>query len=276
MYSKIALKLYALKKEQTIKSNAHFWREFNNLDKINDFDVDVQKYEQELKNNAISLVCSFDDEFPKSPTNLKVSEKPFLFAFKGDIKLLENITKNVAIVGVLTPTPDIIERERKIVECLVQKNFCIISGLAKGCDTVAHENCLIYGGKTIAILPSTIENIYPKKNAELAEKIVQNGGLVIAEYVTEPANRFECVKRFIERDRLQAMFVEKIILIASYVQGQGDSGSRHAMVKAREYGRERFVMYNEQTDKGSPIFKLNESLVEDGAAILTTKILNDF
>lgn len=159
MYSKIALKLYALKKEQTIKSNAHFWREFNNLDKINDFDVDVQKYEQELKNKAISLVCSFDDEFPKSPTNLKVSEKPFLFAFKGDIKLLENITKNVAIVGVLTPTPDIIERERKIVERLVQKEFCIISGLAKGCDTVAHKESLLNGGKTIAILPSNLENI---------------------------------------------------------------------------------------------------------------------
>ncbi len=179
-------------------------------------------------------------------------------------------------MGGLTPTQDITERERKIVERLVNKQFCIVSGLANGCDTIAHEECLINGGKTIAVLPTTIENIYPKKNAELADKIVQGGGLVISEYVTDTMNRFESVKRFIERDRLQAMFAGRIILIASYLQGQGDSGSRHAMSKAKEYGRERFVMYNEPTDKGEPIFGLNESLIAEGTTILTPKALNEF
>ncbi len=276
MYSQIALKLYALKKERVIKSNAQFWREFNNVDKIAHIDADIQKYAQELNENGISLICAFDKKFPTLPANLKPSDKPFLFAYKGDITLFANITKNIAVVGVLTPTPNIIERERRIVERLVQKEFCIISGLANGCDTVAHEECLVNGGKTVAILPSTLESVYPKKNAALAEKIVQGGGLVITEYVTEPMNRFESMKRFIERDRLQAMFVGRIILIASYLPGQGDSGSRHAMAKAREYGRERFVMYKESTDKGEPIFGLNESLIAEGTTILTPKVLNEF
>lgn len=276
MYSQIALKIYVAKREGIIKSNAHFWSKFNNVNKINTIDVVIQKYEQELNDSGVSLVCVFDEEFPNFPAKLKLSEKPFLFAYKGDITLLSDLTKNVAIVGVLTPTPDIIERERNIVKRLVQKHFCIISGLANGCDTVAHKESLLNGGKTIAILPSNLENIYPKKNAGLAEKIVQNGGLVITEYITVPLNRFENVKRFIERDRLQAMFAEKIILIASYAQGKGDSGSRHAMGKAQEYGKERYVMFNEQTDKGLPIFGLNESLVEGGATILTTKILNEY
>lgn len=159
---------------------------------------------------------------------------------------------------------------------MIQKNFCIVSGLAKGCDTVAHEECLSHSGKTVAILPTTLENIYPKKNTALAEKIVQSGGLVITEYITEPDNRYDGIKRFVERDRLQAMLADKIVLIASYLHGQGDSGSRHAMAKAKEYGKNRFVMYIEQTDGNRPIFALNKSLIADGAKIITSNALDRF
>lgn len=276
MYSQVALKLYALKKERIVKSNAHFWREFNDVNKINAIDIDVQKYNQESDNNDISLICAFDKAFPQLPDNLKLSEKPFLLAYRGDISLLANTEKNVAVVGVLTPTADIIERERKIVDSLVTKGFCIVSGLADGCDAVAHEMCLNCNGKTVAILPTTLENIYPKKNTALSEKIVQSGGLVLTEYINEANNRYESIKRFIERDRLQAMFSDKIISIASYLQGQGDSGSRHAMGKAKEYGRERYVMYNEQIDFDKRIFALNRSLIADGAKIITSRTLDSF
>lgn len=276
MYSQTALKLYALKRERIVKSNAYFWRELNDVDKINTIDIDGQKYEQELDNNSVSLICVFDKAFPQLPDNLKLSEKPFLFAYKGDISLLNHLGKNIAVVGVLTPTSEIIERERRIVKRLIQKNFCIVSGLAKGCDTVAHEECLSHSGKTVAILPTTLENIYPKKNTALAEKIVQSGGLVITEYITEPDNRYDGIKRFVERDRLQAMLADKIVLIASYLHGQGDSGSRHAMAKAKEYGKNRFVMYIEQTDGNRPIFALNKSLIADGAKIITSNALDRF
>lgn len=276
MYSQTALKLYALKKERRVKSNAHFWREFNDIEKINNTNVDFKKFEQEVEDNGVSLICVFDEGFPQLSTNVKLSEKPFLFAYKGDITLLANSKQNVAVVGVLTPTADIIERERKIVERLVQKNYYIVSGLADGCDTVAHEECLFCNGKTVAILPTTLDNIYPKKNIALAEKIVRSGGLVITEYISKPDNRYESIKRFIVRDRLQAMFSEKIILIASYLQGQGDSGSRHAMAKTKEYGIERFVMYNELTDAENRMLALNKSLIADGAKILTSKILERF
>lgn len=276
MYSQTALKLYALKKERRVKSNAHFWREFNDIEKINNTNVDFKKFEQEVEDNGVSLICVFDEGFPQLSTNLKLSEKPFLFGYKGDITLLANSKQNVAVVGVLTPTADIIKRERKIVERLAQKDSCIVSGLADGCDTVAHEECLFCNGKTVAILPTTFDNIYPKKNIALAENIVRSGGLVITEYISEPNNRYESIKRFIVRDRLQAMFSEKIILIASYLQGQGDSGSRHAMAKAKEYGIERFVMYNELTDAENRMLALNKSLIADGAKILTSKILERF
>lgn len=276
MYSQIALKIYAAKKENIIKTNAQFWRQYGDIKSIETLDVDTAKYEQELDDCGVSLVCAFDDDFPTLPRDVKPSEKPFLFAYKGDINLLKNTSRNIAVIGVLTPTQEIVKRENIIVKELVDRNFNIVSGLAKGCDTVAHSQCLAHSGRTIAFLPTTLNNIYPKNNKKLAEEIEQNGGLLITEYVTEPTNRYGNIKRFIERDRLQAMFASKIILIASYAQGKGDSGSRHAMQKAKEYGVERFVMYNEQTDKDKPIFGLNERLIVEGATILTSKILGGF
>ncbi len=93
MYSQIALKLYALKKERVIKSNAQFWREFNNVDRIAAIDVDIHKYAQELNENGVDLICVLDEEFPNIPTYLKLSEKPFLLAYKGDIASLKDIKK---------------------------------------------------------------------------------------------------------------------------------------------------------------------------------------
>lgn len=178
-------------------------------------------------------------------------------------------------MGVLTPTADIIERERKIVELLVQGGLNVLSGLAGGCDTVAHRRCIDLGGKTVAFLPTALDDIYPKENTSLAQQIVRSGGLVITEYIAPPANRYEHIKRFIERDRLQAMFAANVILIASYDKGQGDSGSRHAMQKATEYGVARYVMYNRSTDADLPIFALNRRLIDEGAEILTPKAIDE-
>lgn len=177
-------------------------------------------------------------------------------------------------MGVLTPTEDIVVREREIVGALTRKGLNIISGLANGCDCVAHRHCLDLGGKTVAFLPTPLNSIYPKTNAPLARQIVHDGGLVITEYIAPPANRYELIRRFIERDRLQAMFAANVVLIASYDKEQGDSGSRHAMQKAAEYGAARYVMYNQSTDSDRPIFALNKRLVEAGAEILTPNIID--
>ena len=273
MYSKTAVKIYAAKQHGLIKSNAHFRREFGSRESISRLEQDTGYYEQYLTENDISLVCAFDENFPVLPPCVKPGDMPFFFAYKGDISLLSDRSKNTAVVGVLTPTANIIERERKIVELLVQGGLNVLSGFARGCDTVAHKSCIDTGGKTIAFLPTTLDSIYPKENTSLAQQIVESGGLVITEYISPPANRYERIKRFIERDRLQAMFAANVILIASYDKGQGDSGSRHAMQKATEYGDKRFVMYNRSTDAALPIFALNRRLADEGAEILTPKAI---
>lgn len=220
-------------------------------------------------------MCYFDNDFPNVDESITLSERPFFFAYKGNLNLLKDISSNVAVIGVLTPTEDIVKRENKIVSQLVKNNICIVSGLAKGCDSVAHKVCLENCEKTIAFLPSTLNSIYPAENTSLAQSIVKNGGLIITEYIVEPKSYNENIARLIERDRLQAMFANSVILIASYRKGDGDSGSRHAMLKAKKYNRQRFVMFNQATDKSNPIFGLNEDMTKDGAEILTQSTIKE-
>lgn len=274
MNSNLAIKLYVMVKNGIIKSNAMFWREFSK-ENIEEFDIDICATEKELQEKSLNVVCTFDDHFPKIDKNIKNSEKPFLFIYKGNIELLSSTSNNVAVIGVLSPTPDIESREQKIVKELVKGDLVIVSGLARGCDTVAHKTCLSSGGKTVAILPTTFDGLYPKENEKLASAIIESGGLVITEYVNKPQNKYEGLKRFIERDRLQAMFSKAVILIASFRLGQGDSGSRHAMQKAKEYGKFRYVMFNQITDANKEIFALNQDLLNDNVIVLTEKIIKE-
>ena len=274
MSSNASLKLYNLIKTGVIKSNAHFWKEYYNENIINTFPCDLQEVKQQLEEKGISVISVFDENFPSVNVKLKNSEKPFFFAYKGDMALLNNVDKNIAVIGVLTPTNEIVEREQKVVKSLIEKGYNIVSGLAKGCDTVAHIESIKNNAKTIAFLPSTLENIYPKENIALVNKIVENAGLIVSEYVSEPKSKYENVKRFIERDRLQALYSKAVVLIASFRKGEGDSGSRHAFEKAEEYGKKRLVMYRE-SDSNDLTFGLNKDYVIQGEKVISLKEIEE-
>ena len=100
----------------------------------------------------------------------------------------------------------------------------------------------------------------------MAERIVATGGLIITEYCDEPHSRHEAINRFVERDRLQALFAKAVILIASYEGRDGDSGSRHAMAKASKYGHMACAMYNALTDDNARDMKLNRNLLASNQA----------
>ena len=122
------------------------------------------------------------------------------------------------------------------------------------------------GGKTIAILPSPLDAISPAAHREMAHRIVEEGGLVISEYYNGPRSRHEAINRYVERDRLQALFAKAVVLIASYEGRDGDSGSRHAMGKAHSYGHLACAMYDETIDSEVLEMKLNRSLLSQQKA----------
>lgn len=261
MYSKVGVKIYSTIKQGIIKSRKEFWERYFDINYWENLNIATEQEEMYLNKNKLNLICIFDNEFPYIDEKVKQQDKPFLFAYVGDISLLNEINNNIAVIGVLNPSENIESREKEIVGILTENNQNIVSGLAIGCDTVAHKVCTQNGRKTIAFLPSTLENIYPKENKNLANEIAKNGGLVATECVIEPKNKYESIGRFVERDRLQVMFVKSVVLIASFRKGEGDSGSRHALAKAKQYGVKRYVMYNEQTDNDNKMFGLNKDLL---------------
>ena len=98
----------------------------------------------------------------------------------GNIKLLNK--KGISIVGSRSNTQYGEKMCIEFTKNLTEYNLIIISGLAIGIDSIAHKTCLKYSGKTIAVLPCGLNNIYPKQNIELAKKIIKDGGLLITEY----------------------------------------------------------------------------------------------
>jgi DNA processing protein len=227
-----------------------------------------------------------DENFPKYRGNVKDSEQPIFLFYKGDISLLEIENKIITVIGLLNPDSTIEKREQKIVAEIIKKEIIIASGLAFGCDSIAHKQAL-KGGKTIAILPSTLNNILPAKNKSLAFEIVEEGGLLITEYYEEFKSPMELSSRYKERDRLQALFCDTIILAASYAQDSAtrwkivgqklDSGARLAMGYAKEYNIPRAVMYNQNIDMDNPMFDLNRQLISEqkDITILTQKSLEE-
>lgn len=218
--------------------------------------------EQELRRMpSVDGAVAFEEQgFPHcyNGVEVKPSHQPVVLFYRGDLSLLSGDKPPVAVIGLLTPSPEIEEAERMVVREFVSQGAIVVSGLANGCDSIAHHETLECGGKTVAILPSTLEHIVPKSNADLASRIVAEGGLLITEYYTEPERR-EQTSHYIERDRLQALFSNCVVLSASYAENKegNDSGSRHAMARALEYGIDRAVIYNEARHRGNPMFDLN-------------------
>lgn len=247
------------------------------------FNKEKEKIQQELEEaEGINFIVFCDEDFPKKNLqNQNLQEDyPIFLAYKGDIKLLKQERIGIAVIGLTNPTQEIEEMEKEIIKCLEDENINLVSGLAFGCDQIAHEESLKINLPNIAILPSTIQNILPKKNQDLANQIAQEG-LLLSEYYREPKDHYEQIARYIKRDRLQALFSDMVILIASYSSKDTqkdkklDSGAKHAMQKAKDYGTKRAVMYDEKFAENE-MFNLNRDLIKEALeGIKETKQINE-
>lgn len=224
----------------------------------------------QLKNSVDGVVAIGDANFPPLRGTVKPADKPFALFYKGDISLLSQENLNIAIIGVLNPDDKIELTERMVTTEILKHNATIVSGLALGCDSIAHKTALENGGKTIAILPSAHDNILPKENVELAERIVEEGGLLISEYYEAPKSRNDMISRFVVRDRLQALFSDAVLLAASYAPNNlgNDCGSRHAMEKAKAYGIKRGVIYNDNKHRNIAMYDLNRQILGEDSSVI--------
>jgi len=215
------------------------------------------------------IVALGDDDFPPHKGVVKDSEKPIFIFYRGNLSLLMEESKSIAVIGLLNPDHEIEAVERKLVARMVENGAIIVSGLALGCDTIAHRQTLDSKGHTVAILPGPLNNVLPAQNRGLAEEIVRNDGLLISEYLTSAKSKMELIGRYQERDRLQALYSNSIVLTASYAKNDigNDSGSRLAMGYARDYAIPRVVIYDEEKDSNDPKFDLNRQIIGEDTSV---------
>ena len=116
---------------------------------------------------------------------------------EGNLQLLNST--GIAVIGTRNPSDYGKRMCKAFTKELVKYGITIISGMARGIDTIAHKTCLENGGKTIAVLPCGLENIFPKPNERLYKDIINYGGVAITEYSSKEKAE---PKKFLERNRI--------------------------------------------------------------------------
>lgn len=122
-----------------------------------------------------------DEDYPSRLS--KINGEPKVLYVKGDYSLLSKIS--IAIVGSRKCDEYGKVQAKRFASYLSQKNICIISGLASGIDTMAHLYSMENIGKTVAVIASGFEHIYPTENQILFNKILENGGAVVSEFAPD-------------------------------------------------------------------------------------------
>lgn len=158
--------------------------------------IDPEKALYGVENRGINYVTLEDDKYPKLLK--QIEDPPAVLYYKGDLFGC-NLERTVAVVGSRKTTYHAKEAVSKILSELSGTDICIVSGLAAGIDTSAHTAALENNLKTIGVIASGFDFIYPTSNKNLYEKIEKGGGAVVTEYYPT----FQPLKfRFPQRNRI--------------------------------------------------------------------------
>ncbi len=217
----------------------------------------------EIEENNISIVCITDKNYP--PLLKLTKDAPVFLYCKGNLSLLTS-SNNIAVVGTRNNTSYGKLITEKTVQFLCLNDYTIVSGLALGIDTIAHQEALDVEGKTISVLVD-VDNIQPSSNRELAEKILKQDGLLISE---EPPGTRIIPSLFAKRDRIQSGLSLAVFAIETSIDG----GTMHAVRSAEKENRPIFVPnINKIGHKDISIEQLSgiKYLIEENKAVPYTK-----
>lgn len=189
-----------------------------------------EKALERVYREGISLVTYEEEDYPE---NLKtIDDPPPILFYRG--RLERNDRSAVAIVGSRTPTPNGVYNAEELGASLGAQGVTTVSGLARGIDTAAHRGTLRGGGRTIAVLGSGINLIYPPENEPLAEQISENGAVISEFPLDMPPNP----GNFPARNRIISGLSQGVLV----VEAAKDSGSLITAGMALEQGREVFAV----------------------------------
>ena len=214
---------------------------------------------EEIARAAAASVTIVSGEDASYPGRLKeIYDPPLVLYVRGDPEVL--MRPGIAMVGTRHPTPYGSGMAERLACDLAAQGLVIISGMARGVDTASHRGAITAKGKTVAVLGTGVDVIYPKENSRLAEHILALGGCLISEFAM---GTFAAPQNFPIRNRiLSGMSVGVLVVEAAEY-----SGTRITARCALEQNRDVFAVPGNVTNKNSwgP-----NTLIKQGAKLVAT------
>ncbi len=215
---------------------------------------DVEREEKKLADAGATFITTRDDAYPKL---LRQIHDPPIGLYRKGAYAFEH--PGIAIVGSRRTTLYGQAVAKKLGTELAERGFCVVSGLARGIDTAAHEGALAAGGRTAAVLGNGLDIIYPPENLELYRRIADHGA-VVSEF---PFGRRADRQSFAMRNRIISGICEAIVVVESDVDGG-------AMITARFAGEHGRLIFAVPGRIDQPSSRGCHQLIRDGAALLTS------
>ena len=217
------------------------------------------EYEEKLAKNQVTFLTSFDSSYPSPLSSL--SNPPFVLYVKGESDVNSFMQQNViAVVGTRRITSYGRQVTEMITRDLVGSGCVIVSGLAMGVDTVAHQVTLNNGGKTIAVLGCGVDCCHPTVNQRLYQDIISSGGTILSEF---PLQQAPSKGSFPSRNRIIAGLSQAIVV----TEGTEDSGALITAKDAFTCQRKVFAVPGPVTSRLS---RGPNSLLSKGAILATS------
>jgi DNA processing protein len=186
---------------------------------------------------GIRVYGFFDEGFPLRLQG--IPSRPAVLWVRGELPPVK--VRGVAVVGTRTPSVESKEATRQAVLQLPPDEWVVVSGLAAGIDTVAHEAALDAGILTTAVLGSGVDSPSPTENLDLADRILAAGGCLVSE---QPPSELVSPASLVQRNRLQAGLSEAVIVGEMGIEG----GTAHTVRYAVEQGREVLCLVDSHGD----------------------------
>ncbi len=194
---------------------------------------DLERYEDTIarhEERGVRVITVLDEDYP---TNLRqvYNRPPFLFVRGG---LRERDSRAIAVVGTRQASVEGLEQARRLSQELARNDVTVLSGLARGIDGAAHRAALDAGGRTVAVMGTGIDRIYPAEHQQLAEEILHAGALVSQFWPEAPPTRMSFPMRNVV---MSGMAVGTVVIEAS-----ATSGARMQARLALEHGKRLFLV----------------------------------
>jgi len=182
----------------------------------------------------------------------------------GDVNLLR-AGRRVSVVGSRSASGEGLSRTKRLARMLVERGVVVVSGLAEGVDTVAHTTAIESGGRTIAVLGTPLDKVYPAQNRALQERIMREQ-LAVSQFASGLAGGRHC---FPMRNRTMALLSDATVI----VEARDGSGTIHQGWEALRLGRPLFLLESTIKTEG---LEWPAELLAYGAEVLSEKTVELF